>query len=180
MKIENRKIEKNKLIVIIILIIFMLACAVFYYLYRSSTTVSEINSNSDKGINQVDYKPASNDQKSAATDNSSKSNDQKAQPELDSSIPIRLASFNQSADKLQIRVLIDELIDDGVCNASIYSRGSSSPVYTSESVGIQNQASVTTCKGFDIINSLDKGEYTIIIDIKSDTRNGKLSKEFYV
>ena len=75
-------------------------------------------------------------------------------------------------EELVIRVNIDQFLQSGSCNLTMSRNGAT---YYSQSVGIQESVTTSTCDGYKIpVSELSKGDFQVEIDLESDGKSGKI------
>lgn len=76
-------------------------------------------------------------------------------------------------DELTIRVNIDQFLQSGNCNLKMSRNG---VTYYTQSVGIQESVTTSTCDGYKIpVSELPKGDLSVEIDLDSDGKSGKIT-----
>lgn len=76
-------------------------------------------------------------------------------------------------DELVIRVNIDQFLQSGSCNLTISRNG---VTHYSQSVGIQESVTTSTCDGYKIpVSELSKGDFVVEINLDSDSKSGKIT-----
>ncbi|MDO5480117.1 MAG: hypothetical protein Q4F58_00375 [Candidatus Saccharibacteria bacterium] len=76
-------------------------------------------------------------------------------------------------DELTIRVNIDQFLQSGNCNLTMSRNG---VTYYSQSVGIQESVTTSTCDGYKIpVSELSKGDFQVEIDLESEGKSGKIT-----
>lgn len=76
-------------------------------------------------------------------------------------------------DELVIRVNIDQFLQSGNCNLTMSRNG---VTYYSQSVGIQESVTTSTCDGYKIpVSDLSKGDFQVEIDLESEGKSGKIT-----
>lgn len=76
-------------------------------------------------------------------------------------------------DELTIRVNIDQFLQSGSCNLTMSRNG---VTYYSQSVGIQESVTTSTCDGYKIpVSELSKGDFQVEIDLESEEKSGKIT-----
>ena len=76
-------------------------------------------------------------------------------------------------DELVIRVNIDQFLQSGNCNLTMSRNG---VTHYSQSVGIQESVTTSTCDGYKIpVSELPKGDFQVEIDLESDGKSGKIT-----
>lgn len=76
-------------------------------------------------------------------------------------------------NELVIRVNIDQFLQSGNCNLTMSRNG---VTYYSQSVGIQESVTTSTCDGYKIpVSELSKGDFQVEIDLESDGKSGKIT-----
>ena len=80
-----------------------------------------------------------------------------------------------SGDFLMVRINIDQYLSRGQCKLDLIRDG---VIVHEEEAAIINSAATATCEGFNIpSNSLDTGDYKIVIKLSSDMKEGMISGE---
>ena len=75
-------------------------------------------------------------------------------------------------EELTIRVNIDQFLQSGNCNLTMSRNG---VTYYTQSVGIQESVTTSTCDGYKIpVSDLPKGDLSVEIDLESDGKSGKI------
>lgn len=75
-------------------------------------------------------------------------------------------------EELVIRVNIDQFLQSGNCNLTMSRNGAT---YYTQSVGIQESVTTSTCDGYKIpVSELSKGDFQVEIDLESDGKSGKI------
>lgn len=76
-------------------------------------------------------------------------------------------------DELVIRVNIDQFLQSGNCNLTMSRNG---VTHYSQTVGIQESVTTSTCDGYKIpVSALPKGDLSIEINLDSDGKSGKIT-----
>ena len=76
-------------------------------------------------------------------------------------------------DELVIRVNIDQFLQSGSCNLTMSRNGIT---YYTQSVGIQESVTTSTCDGYKIsVSELPKGDLSVEINLESDGKSGKIT-----
>ena len=180
---------KTKKIAVVLLPLALTLGAVGYIYLMNDNDVQKRNSE-NTNTQQNDASNVSGDEesaKSSATENEDLSNSEaldkapvqytapdenEAQQNTDTLKGI-IRSKSVQNDTLVIRTNINELIGNGSCKLTL-SRSSDGKEFT-QSVGIINNPSSSSCKGFDVPTSkLGSGKWNILITIKSDDKLGKI------
>lgn len=93
-------------------------------------------------------------------------------------IVMDITSVNKTSDTLMVRSMIQKTTSTGTCTLTAV--GSNGATYTA-SVGVQANASTSTCQGFNIpINSLSPGTWKIIINFKDGSDTATATKEVFI
>lgn len=184
LKIAINKTKRMRNISLFIVISILLAFLGFY-IYSSFMQGQKDNSANSTNKNQeLNLKPATEDQKN--TGNQIKSNNSSDTPPKPVDIPnsdkksvqMNITAINQTDSLLQTRVLINVVDSNGQCKITITN---SSNIIIEETVEVQSQASISTCKGFDIpMSKLSKGLWNIKIDYTSDNYASSVTKEYTI
>ena len=76
-------------------------------------------------------------------------------------------------DELVIRVNIDQFLQSGNCNLMMSRNG---VTHYSQSVGIQESVTTSTCDGYKIpVSELPKGDFVVEINLDSEGKSGKIT-----
>lgn len=76
-------------------------------------------------------------------------------------------------DELVIRVNIDQFLQSGNCNLTMSRNGIT---YYTQSVGIQESVTTSTCDGYKIpVSEISKGDFSVEIDLESEGKSGKIT-----
>ena len=91
------------------------------------------------------------------------------------SINMEITATNQTDSILQIRTLIQTVINTGECSLSM--KGPDGAAYNAKA-DVQALASSSTCKGFDIsLDQLTPGAWTITVSFDNDELSSSTTKE---
>lgn len=113
------------------------------------------------GTSNTDQTPTPTDQESGKT-----------------KIELSITAANQSGGVLQIRSLLNAIVNSGVCTLSL--TGPSDQVIT-KTAEVQALSSTSTCKGFDIpISELTTGEWRISLHFENTTSIADTTKTITV
>lgn len=175
-KTNERKRSRLVLITLIILLVIIAAIVAFFLATRGN----EANSNDATGahnLNNIDYSPPTEEQKNAARDNNSKTQDPTSPPEA-TQLTVSFTALNQNESQLQVRVLINEVLGTGTCVLTMTKDGEDS---ITNSAGLQALASSSTCKGFNVpTTSMAKGNWKVHVAVESNGKKGSAEKEFEI
>ena len=76
-------------------------------------------------------------------------------------------------DELVIRINIDQFLQSGNCNLTMSRNG---VTHYSQSVGIQESVTTSTCDGYKIpVSELPKGDFVVEISLDSEGKSGKIT-----
>jgi len=184
LKIATNKAKRMRIISLFIVISILLAFSGFYIYSTFMQKRKDNNTNSTNKNQELNLKPATEDQKNTGNQiKSNKSNDTPPPP-VDipnsdkKSVQMSITAINQADSLLQIRTLINAVDSNGLCKITI---SNNSNVIIEETAEIQSQASISTCKGFDIpMSKLSKGSWNIKIDYASDNYTSSVTKEYTI
>lgn len=184
LKIAANSTKRMRIISLLLVILILLAFSGFY-IYSAFIQKQQDNTTDSTNKNQeLNLKPATEDQKN--TGNQIKSNNSSDTPPKPVNIPnsdkksvqMNITAINQTDSLLQTRVLINAVDSNGQCKITITN---SSNTIIEETVEIQSQATISTCKGFDIpMSKLSKGLWNIKIDYTSDNYTSSVTKEYTI
>lgn len=169
--------SKNKKIVLTFVLLLLVAGAVFAYTQLSaknnSDTVDTINTEkpTDEQIK------AGNDTKTDTIENnSSKNPETPTSPEKMPALTITAA--NQNGATVQVRTLIDSVINSGTCTL-VMTQGQSSITRTAN---VQALSSSSTCMGFDVQTSdlPQSGEWAIVITLQTAAGSTQATKNITI
>lgn len=174
MKVKTKK--NNRLLLVIVLAIILVIGAAtaiaFAFVHKSEQNpTAEPESNN---LNNVDYSPPTNEQKEAARDTNSKTDDPTTPPQ-GAQLPVTFTALNQYDSQLQARVLIGEVIGSGACTLTMEKDGETTIRNTAD---LQALPSSSTCKGFNVPTSnIAKGTWKVRVTVESNGRTGSVEKE---
>lgn len=174
----SRSTHARRITGITILVLVVVAAALFAYFHKvptnqSGATQTPALNTQDKPVGQTDYSQATKEQQNAATDTTAPTSPTEARQNTSNPIPVSISYLGGAP--LQVRVLIGELMQNGLCKLTIEKAGVSPVVQT---VDVFPSASSTTCKGFTIdTSSLAKGPWTVTVTVTQGDRTGTASKE---
>lgn len=184
MKIKNQSKVSKKIIIVIIVGLLLVGAVSAWWFFSSRNTSSEL-----RGINSIDYGPATDEQKDAGEqiDGSNSKNpnevgsDRPTPPESNSEgkdvVALSVTSANQNGSIIQIRTLIGAIVNSGSCTLTM-TKGST--VVTKQS-GVQALASSATCQGFDVqVTDLSPGEWSVHILFENDTLTANINEKIQV
>lgn len=182
----RRRISKKWVYTVVVLILLIVAGVVVYLVWDSYfRDKSDINNNTGGESAQVagDSELVNND----SVDNTNMTDDTEEVPEkkavqYEGESPNKLDNLtgvvsyaSVSGDKLMIRTSIYQYLESGSCELVITQSGAT--VYN-EVAEIMNDATTSTCKGFDIpVTSLPSGNLQFVIYLSSKERTGEISGE---
>jgi len=189
MKIVNKKRFPKKFIAISIAVL-LLASTPFIYVYAFNGNLFGWNNhqsskpkNSTKGIDTINYSPATKEQQDAGNQTKSGSSDTPSAPtpipnSTKKNVQLTITAAQQNGSTLQIRVMIGAVEGAGVCTLTLTSVGQSTVTKTTNS---QALASTSTCQGFDIpISELPAGTWRAIIEYNSTALTGSATQDIVV
>jgi hypothetical protein len=176
--IKGMKIKKhpNKKITILAVIIFAAVLASSsYFLYARQTQLKEQPPSGDESRQKIDYSPPTENQKNAGASQKQEiiDKDQTTQPRP-SNLTVTITAANQNGSVVNIRSLIQAVVDTGNCTLSLTKAESA----VTKQSSIQPLASNSTCKGFDIPRSeLSSGTWHLKITVTSGNASGSAEKD---
>lgn len=175
------RIKKYKILYFIpIIIIFIIGFYCLYtYIIKQKQPIQTNSNNSSINLN-----PATEDQIKAGDQTKSNSNNDTPPSPTDlpnsdkKNIQMSITAISQNDQYLQIRSLINAVDDTGVCTLTI---SSASTDLIKETAETQQQAKISTCKGFDIpLSKLSKGSLSVSIEYVSNQFISSVKKNFIV
>jgi hypothetical protein len=164
--------KNNKQIIVLVFIIALavsIASAYAFFTINSGPSVIQQTSPEikERPIGDIDYGTPSVEEQNPTLD------PQKIPQDEISTVGVTISYAGGSP--LQIRILIDGILQSGTCSLSI---SKNSKEIISQTAEIFATASSTTCKGFTIDSTtLEKGTYTIKIDVESAGIKGTASQK---
>lgn len=179
MIIKTDRNTKKYIITLTLFITFICAVTFFIFQQKQSTQINNPN-NTTTGSN-----PSTGDQINPGEQNKTKPSNSDTPPEPTEvvgsdkkSVKMSITAINQTDQYLQIRSLINAVDDTGVCTLTI---SSASTDLIKETAETQQQAKISTCKGFDIpLSKLSKGSLSVSIEYASNQFISSVKKNFIV
>lgn len=184
LSIASNKTKRLRIISLSIIAFILLSVSGLYIYSTYIQNQKESNAGNINRNNEPNLKPATQEQKNAG--NQIKSNNPSDTPPKPVDLPdsdkksvqMSITAINQTDSLLQTRTLISAVDSNGTCKIII---SNNSNITIEETAEVQSQASVSTCKGFDIpISKLSKGLWNIKIDYASDNYTSSTTKEYTI
>jgi len=185
MKIQTpKKPWKKRIFIVLPLLLTTLIAAVFAYVYIFNGSILGWSS-TDPSIN-LD-KPTDDQIKSGVKikneslkkdkDSSTRTTDKTVAPQgtngSKKAVDIVITAANQNDGVLQVRGLIYDVVGDGLCTLTL----SHDEQLVTKTAEPQAQASVSSCKGFDIpVSELTSGTWQLTLVYENETMKGSVSK----
>ena len=132
-------------------------------------------------VTSVDKSEKKEDKASNDSGNNEKSPEQKEKaPQYEGESPNKSETLtglityaDVQNDELVIRINIDQFLQSGNCNLVMSRNG---VTYYTQSVGIQESVTTSTCDGYKIpVSDLPKGDLQVEIDLESEGKTGKIT-----
>lgn len=170
---KQKKSSYRYLIILVAAAILLLGGLVFYLLFNNAREATK--QSSEHSINIIDYSPPTSEQSAPASDTDKNDG---TPDENSSNLSVSITSANQDNGMLRVRSLIQPAVSSGECHITLENTSSQKIENTSD---IQNLASSSTCKGFDIpIGSLSAGKWTITLKVSANKSAGTATKEITI
>lgn len=173
MKIDKKESKLSKKAVIIAAVLLVLAAGGVAAAYQFGVikTTPEKKTDAPAATNQVDYKPATDEQKQAGTE-AKKDFIERTDKEETTPTPtpgvssVSITNASQEGVTLRVRTTISSQAA-GSCKLTLSMPGQTSIVREAE---IQDMGSYSTCKGFDIdTTSMTKGAWKVSVFFSGDS-----------
>lgn len=184
MKTLQKQTSRKKAIVITIVVIILLGAAAASYFYMANT--QQRSASTPETPNTTSLEPATKDQIEAGNSSKQQTVDGETKPGQSNSdkpagggptISVSITAANQNGSVVNIRALINELINSGTCSLKL-TKGSS---VITKTAAIQALASTATCQGFDVATSeLPAGTWHMVLTVSSGDRSGSAEHDFSV
>lgn len=177
---DSRRTRRHPLRTVIILLVLAFAGVIFAKLLFDSSPAKNSTDSSTDNSTAFSTEPVEN----RPTPNLTKSEEYPKEKEIEKyegenpntllSLTGSITTARVSGENLIIRVSIDQYLSSGTCSLSLKSENNSFET----TVPIFNDASTSTCEGFDIPkSSLMPGIYSIDINLTSGEKSGTISGE---
>lgn len=183
LKVSKRNSKRNKLLLLITILIILTIGLFFYLSYFRDTTKQKIENKKDNA-QELNLNSATEEQKKTGDQiKSDKSSDTPPPPtEIDGSdkqnVQMNITSINKTESSLQIRTIISAVDNNGLCKLTMTNENKNK---IEETVDVQPQASISTCKGFDLdLSKLNKGLWNIKIEYSSEKLTSSISKDYNI
>lgn len=177
MKIKKQKNKKYTILSLLILLIIVSGLICWFVITQSPSRPGVVNkrgsSRDNSRLNDISYDKPSYDEASPTLDNNTplSQQEEKTSPQL----PVTITAVNRNGDVVQVRSVIGEYIDEGICTLIMEGRSSSRIQKTAP---VAPLAGTSTCQGFDIpFSELGSGEWNITLEVVSDQKSGKTERK---
>jgi len=178
--------KKNKKLYIIIGAIVVLLAGLSYYVFALNGNLFGWQFRKDEN-SSVNMDPPTNEQVKAGQDAKEETvEEDQGKPGTGSDTPtpdpsgaltVGFSAVNQNDGKLQIRVMIEDVLSSGQCNLALTDGNKN----VTKSAAVYASASVSTCQGFDVpVSELSNGTWNITVNITSGDRTGQATTSFQV
>lgn len=178
--------KKNKKLYLIIAAIFVLLAGFSYYVFALNGNLFGWQFRKDE-TSSVNMDPPTDDQVKAGQNAKEETveedqgkpgtGDGTPTPNLSGALTVGFSAVNQNDSKLQVRVMIEEVLSSGQCNLTL----TDSSKTVTKSAAVYPTASISTCQGFDIpVSELSNGTWNITVNVISGGRNGQATTSFQV
>lgn len=185
MKTLQKQTSRKKAIIITIVVIILLGAAgAAGYFYM--VDAQQRSASTPETSNTTSLEPATRDQIEAGNTSKQQTVDGETKPSQSNSdkpagggptISVSITAANQNGSVVNIRALINELINSGTCSLKL-TKGSS---VITKTAAVQALASTATCQGFDIATSeLPAGTWHMVLTVSSGDRSGSAERDFSV
>lgn len=129
----------------------------------------------------INYEPPTDEQKAAGDrqkeETINKTDDNNDPPNGEDSISVSYTAVNQTDGQLLVRALIGAVSNDGTCSLTL----TKGDAVVKKTAGMQSGPNSSTCKGFNIsVSELSPGNWTILLQVKIGSEQGKISQTFTV
>lgn len=95
-------------------------------------------------------------------------------PNATGTLQVGFSAVNQNEGKLQIRIMIQEVLPSGSCTATF----SQDSKIVTKTAAVYPTASISTCQGFDIATSeLGTGTWKVTVEVTSGSRKGQVTTD---
>jgi len=179
-KQKRKKITPRLLLITGLILLAIIICSflIINSITPSTTPPVEEESPVSTPTEEKSDKDPEENKEPEKTDPSSPNEEKKTAPTYEGEDPNKkedltgtITTSRVSGDNLIIRISIDQYLSSGVCKLSLKK---SDKTYE-KSADISSDASTSTCEGFDIpISELENGSWTILVELDSGNKNGKI------
>lgn len=98
-------------------------------------------------------------------------------PDPSGALTVGFSAVNQNDGKLQVRIMIDEVLSSGECTLTLTNGNKT----VTKTAAVYPTASITTCQGFDVpVSELSNGAWNVTIAVTSGDRNGQSTTSIQV
>ena len=184
MRYTPQKKHTRKIIIPAIGVLLISSIALIYVYAFKGNILGWKASYTTTNSNNVDYEPATIEQKQAGSQVKTGSNsDTPSAPTViqgsnKKSVQMTITAVNQNGSTLQIRSLISAVENTGVCTLTLTSADKPTVTKTANS---QALASTSTCQGFDISTSeLSAGTWHAVIEYSSASLTGSTAQDIVI
>ena len=178
MKSIQKHTSRKKLLLVVAIVLLLGAAGVGGYFVMANNSPQKDSSKTTESNNQTSLDPATTEQIEAGNsakentiknDGKPNSGDSLDPPEAGATIGVSITAANQNSSVVNIRALINELINSGTCTLKL-TKGSANVL---KSVSVQALSSAATCQGFDVPTSeLPAGNWHLTLTVTSGDRTG--------
>lgn len=173
------KKNNNKRLALILVVGFLILClsgAAVYGYFNSKKSDNQqpapTTSSSDKGVNQVNTSPPSNEESQNGYENK-KDFTNNGDNVATGTATVTINSIEQNSDSLSVNVIVYDNNDTGMCTFNVNGY--------SQTVRLEQLPSYSLCKGFIVpLSKVPKGRQEIVITYSSNKASGKASKSIVV
>lgn len=176
MNIKKRHNNKRIVVIILATLILLIGASAYYYISQStqeslssSQDSTNLNPATDEEKQAGDQKKRENLSQADISSNSAKNNVDSSTSSTPAVLSMRITASSQNDNVYQIRTLIEGVVGNGTCKATLTRGGQ----VVTKTAPTQALAQSSTCQGFDIPTSeLSVGTWRVEISFSGDAATG--------
>lgn len=179
MQINKKQPSTSSKKILIIALATVVAAVVAYGVYAMYFAPKPITDKDSQGT--INYEPPTDEQKAAGDrqkeETINKTDDGTNPSNGNGSLPVSYSAINQADEQLLVRALIGAVSNDGTCTLTL----TKGDAVVTKTAGTQSGPNSSTCKGFNVpVSELSPGSWTILLQVKIGSEQGKVSQTFTV